>query len=93
MYYIAAESEADLNRAKAYIDTIHIKGRAIPAVTVNSSAQLETEIRKEYIKEFYGAGQLFYYYKRRNEAIPGATASGNALFVLPTPVEELEFRF
>lgn len=93
MYYIAAESEPDLNLAKAYIDTVHIKGRAIPAVNVSSSAQLETEIRKEYIKEFYGAGQLFFYYKRRNESVPGAVVAGNSLFVLPTPVDELEFRF
>lgn len=93
MYYIAAESETDVAAGKAYIDTVHIKGRFIPAVTANSASELQTQIAKEYVKEFYGAGQLFFYYKRRDEAVPGASVTGKSLFLLPIPVAEQEFRF
>lgn len=93
MYCIAAEASPDVATGKAYMDTLHIRGRFIPAITATTTAELQTQITKEYIKEFYGQGQLFYYYKRRNEAIPGATATGNALFLLPIPVVEQEFRF
>lgn len=93
LYYIAAEAETDVAAGKAYIDSVHIKGRFIPAITATTTAELQAQIAKEYVKEFYGAGQLFFYYKRRNEAVPGASAAGNALFLLPVPVAEQEFRF
>ena len=31
-----------------------------------SASELEAEIRKEYKKEFWGEGQLWYYYKRKS---------------------------
>ncbi|MFT3902785.1 MAG: RagB/SusD family nutrient uptake outer membrane protein [Niabella sp.] len=95
MYYIVAECEPDAATAVGYLNTVRFN-RGIPdlAATVN----VTTEIRKEYMKEFYGEGQLFYYYKRTKAAtIPnGAAATGNIAmnatkYVVPVPQSETNF--
>jgi hypothetical protein len=60
------------------------------------TATLTAELQKEYQKEFFGEGQLWYYYKRRNlSPIPNPTvASGNITmnatkYVFPLPLSEL----
>jgi len=70
--------------------------RGLPNLTAGTVAV--PEILKEYQKEFYGEGQLFYYYKRTNaNAIPnGSTTSGNITmdktkYVLPLPLSETGF--
>ena len=96
MYYIAAESETDPVAALSYINTVRYnRGLAdLPATTV-----LETEIRKEYQKECYGEGQLFFYYKRKNQATVarGGATSGNftmsaKTYVVPLPKSESDYR-
>lgn len=92
MYYIAAECEPVVATAFNYINTVrNNRGLVNLATTVN----LTTELQKEYQKEFFGEGQLFFYYKRRNvTTIPNATAStGNvtmnaAKYVFPLPLSE-----
>jgi hypothetical protein len=95
MYYIAAETAPDNTTAFALLNTVRYnRGDAnIPA-----NAVLATEIKKEYQKEFYGEGQLFYYYKRTNATtIPnGSSASGNVAmdktkYVVPVPQSETNF--
>ena len=51
--------------------------------------QIQQEIFKEYRKEFIAEGQLFFYYKRRNEPVVGAPMP--AAFVLPMPDNEVDF--
>lgn len=96
MYYIAAECETDSASAIADLNTVRYnRGLAnLPATAV-----LTTEIKKEYQKEFYGEGQLFFYYKRKNQAtVPkGGATSGNftmtaAYYVLPLPTDETDYR-
>ena len=92
MYYIAAECEPVVATAFNYINTVrNNRGLVNLATTVN----LTTELQKEYQKEFFGEGQLFFYYKRRNvTTIPNAIAStGNvtmnaAKYVFPLPLSE-----
>ncbi|TCD29744.1 RagB/SusD family nutrient uptake outer membrane protein [Pedobacter psychrodurus] len=98
VYYIAAECETDLNQAFANINTVR-NNRGLTSLPVTTSATLNTELQKEYQKEFFGEGQLFYYYKRRNiTSIPnGSATSGNITmtantFVLPLPLSETQTR-
>jgi starch-binding outer membrane protein, SusD/RagB family len=70
MYYIAAECAAgnnDLTYATALLDTVRVH-RNLPVYGLVDlpSDSLNTEIRKEYQKEFLGEGQMFFYYKRKN---------------------------
>src|SRR5699024_2951496 len=62
LYLIAAETHPDPAAALEYLNTVRFnRGLAdLPA-----SVSLQDEIRKEYAKEFYGEGQLFFYYKRK----------------------------
>ncbi|NQX38027.1 SusD family protein [Pedobacter steynii] len=88
MYYIAAESAADPATALTYLNTVVANRGLLPIL---DNADLQTEIRKEYRKEFFMEGQLFYYYKRINanhiEDSPVAQMSVKS-YVLPLPENE-----
>ncbi|WP_405605790.1 RagB/SusD family nutrient uptake outer membrane protein [Polaribacter sp. Asnod1-A03] len=96
MYYIAAETEADPAIAIDYLNTVRYnRGLGDLASTVD----IQNEIQKEYQKEFYGEGQLFFYYKRNNVlSIPnGSEATGNITmgtnnYVIPFPESETDYR-
>lgn len=92
MYYIAAETHTDPVEAFKYLNTV-LRKRGIPDLPL--TANLQNEIQNEYTREFYGEGQLFYYYKRRAlTAIPnGSLATGNLTvgaqqYVVPVPESE-----
>lgn len=95
MYYIAAEGVADDNNAGTLLNTVR-SNRGLPPLTINNDRQ--AQITKEYEKEFWGEGQLFFYYKRINQQrIPSGTGSGsfsmsNEQYVLPLPLSETNFR-
>ncbi len=61
MYYIVAECEPDKTAALTALNTIR---RARGLLDLASSANVINETRNEYRREFYGEGQLFFYYKR-----------------------------
>jgi hypothetical protein len=92
MYYIITECETDKTEQLRVLNQVRLnRGLVNLAATVT----VNTELQKEYQKEFYGEGQLFFYYKRRNIAtIPnGSAASGNismnaARYVVPLPLSE-----
>ena len=96
MYYVAAECEPDAEAARAYLNTVRYnRGLA----DLPPTASINTELMKEYQKEFFGEGQLFFYYKRRNTtSVPNsAAASGNttlnkAKYVVPLPLSETTYR-
>lgn len=94
MYYIAAESGEDLHDAVGWLNTVRTN-RLIPALPdPASAAALEAEIEKEYRKEFYGEGQLWFYYKRKNkQLIPDGTGilMTPSLYVFPYPMVELDY--
>lgn len=96
LYYIMAECEPDAAKGRAYINTVR-KNRGLPDLA--ATAVVNTELQKEYQKEFYGEGQLFFYYKRRNvTSIPNSAATSGtvsmnaAKYVLPLPLSETQYR-
>ncbi|MGY0408722.1 MAG: RagB/SusD family nutrient uptake outer membrane protein, partial [Polaribacter sp.] len=95
MYYIAAETAQDPTLALRYLNTAR-DNRGLGGLT--TSVDLKSEILKEYEREFYGEGQLFFYYKRNNfTSIPnGSLASGSIdmgpdQYVVPLPLSETAF--
>lgn len=95
IYYIAAEcaqlKDNDLVKATAFLDTIRVH-RNVPVYTLASlpTDSISAELRKEYMKEFIGEGQAFYYFKRKNINIANlpftkVPAISNATYVFPKP--------
>ena len=62
MYYIMAECEDEPADAEVWLNQVR-NMRALSPVECTEQNLLD-EIEKEYRKEFYGEGQLFYFYKR-----------------------------
>lgn len=96
VYYIAAEAESSNARALSLLNTVR-NNRGL--LNLPQTANLNTELQKEYSKEFYGEGQLFYFYKRKNlSTVPNASlAFGNinmskATYVVPLPLSETQPR-
>jgi hypothetical protein len=92
LYYIIAETDPSPAVAFAALDSVRYNrglGNLAP------TAVLQTEIQKEYQKEFWGEGQVFFYYKRTNAStIPSATSqyanvyTTAATYVVPLPLSE-----
>lgn len=94
MYYIAAEAESDSQLALGYLNGVRV-ARLLPTINPATPAEFQNELFKEYRKEFFGEGQLWFYYKRTNTAqipnSPDAAAMTQAKYVFPLPVAEIEF--
>lgn len=99
MYLIAEEAlskAADIQGNRlSYINTLKAARTATPQAT---SSNLEVELTHEYICEFRGEGQLFYYYKRMAMArIDNGLYNGNTneiaakSYTLPRPQDEDNF--
>ena len=64
MYYIASECEDDMELSTKYLNTIR-KARGLTTLsTFASPSEKQENIEKEYRKEMYAEGQLWYFYKR-----------------------------
>lgn len=93
MYYIAAESTTDLTEARTLINEVRVKrGLEALTITLDENTRMQ-EIAKEYAKEFYAEGQLFFYYKRLGTIpVPRAAVTMTAqTYVFPLPDAEIEF--
>lgn len=97
MYYIAAESSFDTDPVQAwtYFNKVRFQ-RGITATLSGSDKNLFlSELVKEYRKEFFAEGQLFYLFKRLNRSIAAINGSlipaSNKVFVLPIPDAELQY--
>ncbi len=96
-YYIASEcmikkSTPDLSGALNLLNIVRQKRGITTVLTTTTANVLMNEIVKEYAKEFYCEGAMFFLYKRLGlESIPGynGTAS-DAIYVLPYPSTELQ---
>lgn len=83
MYLILAEVNNDV----AYVDVIR-SARALNKLVATTN--LTNEIKKEYEKDLYAEGQMFFYYKRVGTVkIPNAAV--NAVYQFPVPNEEIIF--
>lgn len=94
MYLIAAESQSDnLAQGVAYVNILR-KNRGVS----NLGTLTRDLLRNEYIRELYGEGQLFFYYKRTfTPILRSVTNSKNVqpsdkVFVIPLPDSETENR-
>ncbi len=91
MYYIVAETSTDPGASFNALDTVRLH-RGLAALS--PSAVITTEIKKEYQKEFWGEGQVFFYYKRTNTAsVPDGTEPAyyytvRPVYQVPLPLSE-----
>lgn len=101
LYYIAAEccleEGADYNPQKAmdYLNIVRENRNISTSKNLDASQmtidEMRNEIKKEYMKEFVGEGQLFFYYKRTGQKrISGyANEMTDLEYVFPMPDDEL----
>ncbi len=90
MYYIAAECSGDVS----YLNTVRRARNVLNDLPASiTPSQLQAELFKEYRKEFYCEGQLFYYYKRLNmpAIVYSSVTADNTIYVLPLPDNEIEY--
>lgn len=99
MYLIAAEAESNIADGALWLNKFRLR-RGVPDKTISSNVELMSALRLEYLKEFYGEGQIFYMYKRMNVNIASAENGHNtstygtnaSRFVVPMPASEIENR-
>lgn len=94
MYYIMAEAASTPQEGAKWLNMVRTN-RSLPELSIATMtpALLKEQLTKEYQKEFYAEGQLFYFYKRQNilrmlfrdADVPAAK------YILPIPDGELEF--
>lgn len=96
LYYIAAEAAPTIAEGLTYLNTVRT-ARLIPELstaTINTTALFDAELQKEYRKELYGEGQIWFYYKRKNVAtIPDGVSNPmtQVKYTFPYPLNEIEF--
>lgn len=95
MYYILAEAAATPEEGMGILNAVR-EARGLTAKDTNlTQAQFSAELLKEYQKEFYAEGQLFFYYKRTNATTmlfkTGTATMTPAMYVVPIPDAELQF--
>ena len=99
MYYITAECEPKVSDGNSWLNQIRTL-RGLPEITITDENELMSKLRIEYLREFWGEGQIFFMYKRlfvnilntengHNTSTYGASA---ARYVPPMPAKEIENR-
>jgi hypothetical protein len=95
MYFILAETDPDQTAALNYLNTAR-RNRGLTSLI--APVDIPNELHKEYQKEFWGEGQLFFYYKRINAtgvpdaAYPYDFLTVNPAYVVPLPLSETTTR-
>ncbi|WP_298707539.1 RagB/SusD family nutrient uptake outer membrane protein [Chitinophaga sp.] len=100
LYYIVAETAEDPAEALEHLNMVR-RARYLD-VDITDPAQLEAQLLKEYQKEFFGEGQMWFYYKRKKAASvisPNVAYPSTGMFtivpekyVLPKPLSETSSR-
>lgn len=95
---IAAECSATLEAGTSYLNMVRT-GRNCVSQAPATTAQLNDFIAREFRKEVFGEGQMFFYYKRTGAtAIPNNANLTNtkqmlpANYIVPLPVSEIAVR-
>lgn len=100
LYLIAAETAPVLEQGYYYLNTLRVN-KGLPPVQYQSgstTAELMSNIRAEYQREFIGEGQLFFMFKRLDLAeIPSYTGTGTIAmndykYIPPVPDDESWYR-
>ncbi|PUV22121.1 RagB/SusD family nutrient uptake outer membrane protein [Sphingobacterium athyrii] len=89
IYYIAAECEPIAADGITRLNIVRANRGLLPLA---ATANISTELQKEYQKDLFGEGQLFYYYKRRNvtSVANGSSTSGNVTINYNVPLPDSE---
>ena len=99
MYYILAESayaSADTEKALEYLNAVVTARGLLPlsAGDIDTEAKFRRKLVGEYIKEYWGEGQIFFTYKRFNMDMDGVNSkhftASDDVYVLPLPESEYE---
>lgn len=97
MFYIVAETTDDETEARACLNLVR-RNRGLVAFENTETVDIQQVLKEEYMKEFFGEGQLFFYYKRLNvSSIPAGDDSGmvtmdEAKYKFPLPDSETDYR-
>lgn len=95
MYYILAECADNLETTRLLLSSVREARGGDPVRTVANAEQKQEEIMKEYRKEFYAEGQIWYYYKRNAMKTflhcPLETDMTEANYRFTLPENEVEF--
>lgn len=99
IYYILAESaysSADTGHALEYLNTV-VTARGLRPLSlqdIDTEAKFRRKLVGEYIKEYWGEGQIFFIYKRFNMDMDGVNSkhftASDEVYVLPLPESEYE---
>lgn len=97
MFFIIAETTDDMDEARTMLNRVRKNRGQIP-LDENESIDVQSLVAAEYMREFWGEGQLFFYYKRLNKnAIPSARGGADiemdaSKYCLPLPESETDYR-
>lgn len=99
MYLIRAECSDDFSIALESLNTLRVN-RGIHRLELNTREELNKAVEQEYIKEFIGEGQLFFFYKRNayselpnpNRVTGGEIPMQIENYVFPLPEGEISQR-
>ncbi|MDU1892891.1 MAG: RagB/SusD family nutrient uptake outer membrane protein [Dysgonomonas sp.] len=90
LFYALAECDNNI----AYVDSVRLNRNLKTVSEAKPSWNFDTELQNEYIREFQGEGQLFYFYKRNNiNLVRSGSSTGYFVltddeYVLPIPSAE-----
>ena len=97
MYYIAAESTDDIDYASDLLNSVR-RARALEPITYADFNAVGSYLTREYRREFYGEGQLFFRYKWLDSdniadgyLIKNVSSRKEKVYMLPLPDQEKEF--
>lgn len=95
MYYIVAEASSDVEEAKEALNKVlYNRGQEL----LTPEENYKTIVADEYVREFWGEGQLFFYYKRVNQskiyslALKSDLEMSSQEYVIPLPKVESDYR-
>lgn len=96
VYYIAAESEPNRKDGLVHLNKVR-NNRKLQNESSTSAGNFENYIRKEYTRETWGEGQLFFYYKRLNKtsfpsAYKGSISMTAMKYIMPLPDDEKNYK-
>lgn len=99
MYFIVAESSTDLQEAGEYLNKLRLN-RGLAEMDFTNMDQINLVLENEYLKEFMGEGQMFYFFKRKayTELPEGSKIAGGTIpmqlssYTFPLPESETSQR-
>jgi hypothetical protein len=99
MYLIAAETAPTLSESTRYYNKIQVH-RGLPEVSLGTVEELSAALQTEYLREFIGEGQAYFFFKRlQRTAIPSPVRPGvdvvkmdKVHYIMPLPDSETSQR-